>query len=134
MKKEKTTIGPDENGRYYYKSVSGKGFMNLKSPLNDENYVEITKEEFDTLTYVAPHEPTAEEIAAKERAQEIAQLKSNLSETDYVAAKLAEAVAKGAGVADLLTEYAEVLENRESWRTRINELEGDRKASCRERV
>jgi len=128
MKKqhEKTTIGPDANGRYYYKSVSGKGFMNLKSPLNDENYVEITKEEFDTLTYHEPAPaPTAEQIAAKERAQEIAQLKRNLSETDYVAAKLAEAVAKGVGVADLLTEYAEVLENRESWRARINELEGE---------
>lgn len=128
MKKqhEKTTIGPDANGRYYYKAKSGKGFMNLKSPLNDENYVEITKEEFDTLTYVAPApEPTAEEIAAKERAQEIAQLKKQLSDTDYVAAKLAEAVAKGVGVEDLLTEYAEVLENRETWRARINELEGE---------
>ena len=124
MKKQnkKTTIGPDENGRYYYKAKDGKGFMNLKSPLNDENYVEITKEEFDTLTARPKHEPTAEQIAAKARAQEIAQLKKQLFDTDYIVIKIAE---DPEHAADLREEYAETLANRISWRARINELEGE---------
>lgn len=122
MKKEKTTIGPDANGRYYYKSISGNGFMNLKSPLNDENYIEITKAEFDELTYVAPYEPTAEEIHAQEVAAEIAELKRNLFDTDYIVIKIAE---DPEHASDLREEYAEQLANRITWRARINELEGE---------
>ena len=48
--------------RYYYKAKDGKSFYNLKSPLEPEelvNYEEITKEEFDELTYI-PEEPVEE--------------------------------------------------------------------------
>lgn len=33
--------------RYYYKSKDGNGFLNLKKLLTDENYIEITEEEFN---------------------------------------------------------------------------------------
>ena len=36
--------------RYYYKNKDNTGFANLKSPLNDENYIQITEEEFNELT------------------------------------------------------------------------------------
>ena len=32
--------------RFYYKNKTNTGFLNLKSPLTDENYIQITKEEF----------------------------------------------------------------------------------------
>ncbi len=118
---EKTTIGPDANGRYYYKSKSGKGYLNFKHPLTEAelaDYVEITKEEFDTLTYVAPHEPTAEEITAKEAREEVARLKKFLADTDYCVIKIAEGVATA-------EEYASVLTKRQAARARINELEGE---------
>lgn len=51
--------------RFYYKSKDSKGFLNLKSALIDENYIQITKEEFEELT--KPKEPTAEEKAIQEK-------------------------------------------------------------------
>ena len=36
--------------RYYYKNKSNTGFLNLKSPMIDENYEEITEEQFKALT------------------------------------------------------------------------------------
>lgn len=66
---------------------------------------------------------TDEELAEKEKEketqsinQQIATLKSNLQETDYVATKIAEGVATK-------EEYADVLAQRAAWRTEINELE-----------
>ena len=35
--------------RHYYKSKDNTGFLNLKSALIDENYIQITKEEFEEL-------------------------------------------------------------------------------------
>ena len=38
--------------RYYYKTLDGKGYLNLKTPLDADElagYVEITKEEFDAF-------------------------------------------------------------------------------------
>ena len=63
---------------------------------------------------------TAEEKASElERiaaVQEIAELKAELTATDYIAAKIAE----GAATRE---EYADKLEERATWRARINELE-----------
>ena len=56
--------------RFYYKSKDGKGFLNLKSPIDDENYIQITEEEFKELT--KPKEPTAAQKAAYEKAKKIA--------------------------------------------------------------
>ena len=116
--------------RYYYKK-NGKAAYNLKEPLDNilkdtTGYVQITKEEWDELTYVAPRVPTQAEIHAKEAAAEIATLKAQLAATDYIVLKIAEALANDdtETVSSLKTEYATELANRVTWRARINELEG----------
>ena len=47
---------------------------------------------------------------------QIAQLKQKLSDTDYIACKIAEGVATK-------EEYAEVIAQRQEWRKEINKLE-----------
>lgn len=81
----------DENGIFNYKLTDGKPVLR-------------TAEE---------KAPELERVAA---AQEIAELKTKLTATDYIAAKIAE----GAATRE---EYAEELAERASWRSRINELE-----------
>ena len=63
--------------RFYYKNKDNTGFLNLKSPLNDENYIQITKEEFNELT--KPKELTAEEKAKMELAKTIREKKALLN-------------------------------------------------------
>lgn len=63
--------------RYYYKSKDNTGFLNLKSPMNDENYIQITEEEFNNLT--KPKEPTAEQKAKIELAKTIREKKALLN-------------------------------------------------------
>lgn len=100
--------------RYYYKHKENRGFLNTKSPLHDENYIEITEEEFKELTYVEPH--VIDKTKAAKR-NEINKLKAQLQATDYQAIKYAEG---------WLTEeeYAPIKAERQSMRDRINELEG----------
>ena len=81
----------DENGIFNYKLTDGKPVLR-------------TAEE---------KTPELEHIAT---AQEIAELKAKLAETDYIAAKIAE----GAATRE---EYAAELAERAAWRARINELE-----------
>lgn len=57
--------------RYYYKSQNG--YLNLKSPSNNPDYVPITKEEFEQAT-----KPTAEQIALQEKRKLIAEKKALL--------------------------------------------------------
>jgi len=76
------------------------------------------------IAAMQPKPLTPEEQALRAKKREINRLKSKLSATDYVALKLAEALAKGNADA-ILEEYAAVLSNRETWRTRINELEAE---------
>lgn len=59
---------------------------------------------------------TQEEKNGIEVAQRISELKGNLRQTDYIAAKLAE----GAATRE---EYADKLTERQSWRDEINMLE-----------
>ena len=61
-------------------------------------------------------EMTADEKAKADAETEISTLEAQLAETDYVAAKIAEGVATK-------EDYAEVLAQRQAWRTRINELQ-----------
>lgn len=95
-----------------------------------QKYFEITREEHMALmdgqaegkvitfhddkkpTLEDPPPPTEEEIAR----QKIRELKNYLSETDYVAAKIAE----GAATAE---EYSKVLEKRREARSEINKFE-----------
>ena len=63
--------------RFYYKKKDNKGFLNLKSAITDENYIQITKEEFEELT--KPKEPTAEQKAKIELAKTIREKKALLN-------------------------------------------------------
>ena len=111
--------------RYYYKNKENTGCANLNSPINDENYIQITEEEFNELTKPKIPELTAEQKAAQEKARKIAELKKKLDNTDYIVLKIAEALADGdtETVAALKTTYATELANRKAWRIQINELE-----------
>lgn len=106
--------------RYYYKSKEEKGFLNLKSPLTDENYIQITEEEFKELT--KPKEPTAEEKAAQEKARKNAEYKKYLEDTDYVVLKIAEAMAEGneSLKQELMLQYAGILAIRKAYRQELN--------------
>lgn len=71
-----------------------------------------------------PKELTKEQVLKRQIKSQIARLKFELHKTDYVASKLAEASAKGETekVAELLTKYAKVLQDRESQREQIDSL------------
>lgn len=111
--------------RFYYKSKKGNGFLNLKSALIDENYIQITEEEFEELTKLKIPELTSEQIAAQEKAKKIAEYKKYLEDTDYVVLKIGECLADGntEAVTAIKTEYAEQLAKRKESRDKINELE-----------
>lgn len=111
--------------RFYYKSKDGKGFLNLKSPLVDENYIQITEKEFKELTKPKEYVPTAEQKAAYEKAKKIAEYKKYLQDTDYIVLKMGESLADGntEAVTAIKTEYAEQLAKRKEARDKINELE-----------
>lgn len=111
--------------RYYYKNKLGTGFLNLKSPIVDENYIQITEEEFKELTKPKVYEPTEEEKAAAEKAKKIAEYKKYLADTDYIVLKIGECLADGnkEAVTAIKTEYMEQLAKRKEAREKINELE-----------
>ncbi len=108
--------------RFYYKKKDNKGFLNLKSPLVDDNYIKITKEEFEELTTPKVYVPTAEEKAAQEKAKKIAEYKSYLFKTDYIVLKIAEAQSEGDTnkVDHLRTLYKSELEERKKMRDLLN--------------
>lgn len=111
--------------RFYYKSKDNTGFFNLKSPLVDDNYIQITKEEFEELTKPKVYVPTAEEKAAQEKAQQIVTYKKYLADTDYIAAKIAEANfnCDTEELVELHKQYDSIILQRKGWRQAINELE-----------
>lgn len=109
--------------RFYYKNKNNTGFLNLKSPLVDENYIQITEEEFNELTTPKEYIPTEEEKDAQEKAKKIAEYKKYLQDTDYIVLKIAEAQSESGDIAALRTEYAEQLAKRKEARSEINKLE-----------
>ena len=111
--------------RFYYKNKNGKGFLNLKSPLVDENYIQITEEEFNELTKLKIPELTAEQKLKQENLAEIAKYKKYLADTDYIVLKIGECLSDGntEAVTAIKTEYAEQLAKRKEARDKINELE-----------
>lgn len=110
--------------RYYYKANDGKGFLNLKTPLEDKDgYTQITEDEFNKLT--RPPEPTEEQKAKLEKARQIAELKKNLADTDYIVLKMAEAIAENDNelLNELKLKYSVKLAQRKEWRYQLNNLE-----------
>lgn len=102
--------------RYYYKSKNGNGLLNLKSPVeHPENYVELTKEEFEEIQ-PKPHVPTEEEKAKFEIQKQIVAKKAELAKTDYKCLKFIDGS---------LTEeeYAPIKAARQTLRDEINALE-----------
>ena len=83
----------------------------------DAEHFRITRGENLEWIVEAIPEKTEEEKAAEAKEARINELKAKLSETDYVAAKIAE----GAATKE---EYASVLADRQAWRDEINALEG----------
>ena len=109
--------------RFYYKKKDGTGFASLKSPItDDENYIQITEEEFNELTKPKVYKPTAEQKAAQEKAQKIANYKKYLQDTDYIVLKIAEAQSEGetSTVAQLRDIYKEQLKERKRVRSLLN--------------
>lgn len=108
--------------RYYYKNKDNTGFANLKSPLADENYIQITEEEFNELSKHKVYIPTAEQKAAQEKAKKIAEYKKYLAETDYIVLKIAEAQSEGDTntVSQLRDLYKEQLKERKRMRALLN--------------
>ena len=111
--------------RFYYKSKDNTGFLNLKSAINDENYIQITEEEFNELSKPKVYKPTAEQKAAQEKARQIAEYKKYLQDTDYIVLKMGECFADGntEAVTAIKTEYSEQLAKRKEAREKINKLE-----------
>ena len=108
--------------RFYYKNKDNTGFLNLKSPIVDENYIQITKEEYEKLTKPKEYVPTAEEKAAQEKARKTAEYKKYLADTDYIVLKIAEAQSEGetSTVAQLRDIYKEQLKERKRVRSLLN--------------
>lgn len=65
--------------RFYYKNKDNTGFLNLKSPVVDENYIQITKEEFEELTKPKVYVPTPEQKEAQAKKKIIAEKKALLN-------------------------------------------------------
>lgn len=94
-------------GKQYW--LAGEGYYD--NPHTMEDYGDLP----EGASLERP-EMTAEEKAKADAKTEIQTLKTQLAETDYVAAKIAEGVSTK-------EDYAEVLANRQAWRARINELQ-----------
>ena len=63
------------------------------------------------------------EQAKQEILYQIELYKQELSNTDYIVTKIAEAQALGEDTTELLNKYSEIISNRKNIRTKINELE-----------
>lgn len=65
--------------KYYYKNKDNTGFLNLKSPLNDYKYIQITEEEFNELTKTNIREFTEEQKSKMELSKIIQEKKALLN-------------------------------------------------------
>ena len=97
----------DLKGKEYW--LAGAGYYDASHTMED--YGDLP----EGATLTRP-EMTADEKAKADAQAEIQSLMTQLSNTDYVAAKIAEGVATK-------EEYADVLASRQEWRARINELQ-----------
>ncbi len=103
--------------RYYYKSIDGNCLMNLKKPIDDTNYIQITEEEYNELTKIP--EPSEEQKAINEA-------RAYLESTDYITDKFVQAIVEGntTELEELKQIYAPVLVKRREARVVINNLQG----------
>lgn len=92
-----------------------KAFANWTNANGNKFYDESNGD--GTYTVHEVPAPSESEIIA----QQVAELKAKLSDTDYVVIKIAEATGEDADV--LREKYAQVIADRKEWRKQINELE-----------
>lgn len=113
--------------RFYYRNKNNTSFLNLKSPLIDDEYIQITKEEFEELTKPKEYVPTEEEKVAQAKQKKIAEYKKYLADTDYIAAKIAEANfnCDTEELVELHKQYDSIILQRKGWRQAINKLEAN---------
>ena len=78
-------------------------------------YVDLTESEINTIAHLEEEFRKSDE----HKQIQIAELKQNLADTDYIACKIAEGVAT-------VDEYASMIAQRQQWRNEINELERSR--------
>lgn len=115
----------------YYVGVDEDGRILVTTPYSEyasEDMTEFTfpddfdfgiQNEYRIVDGELVHEPLPDPPEVK-----IAQLKANLSETDYVVTKLAEMMLTGVTISDEDSErYSEIIANRQAWRDEINQLE-----------
>ena len=106
---------------------TGEFTEELQEDFIKDGFIEIDEEQGNKLKWNVPQMYVRGEViddtAEIEKRQteentirEIINLKSQLTETDYVVIKIAEGVATE-------KEYADILKDRAEWRARINELE-----------
>lgn len=88
--------------------------MNLKSPKNHPDLIEITEQEFNELS--KPKEPTAEQKALREKNARIAELRAKLKELDYIGVKIATGRATR-------EEYSQEIARMREYAAEINRLE-----------
>ena len=101
--------------RYYYKTQDS--LLNLKSPVNKPDYIEITEQEYNELS--KPKELTAEQKALIEKKSRIAELHKKLEELDYVGVKIATGRATR-------EEYADKIALMSAYARELNLLEGNK--------
>ena len=99
--------------RYYYKTTQGS-LLNLKSPIDNPDYIEITEQEFNELS--KPKEPTAEQKALQEKRTRLAELYKLLDKLDYIGTKIATGRATR-------EEYATEIALMDEYAAEVNQLE-----------
>ncbi len=105
------TLIDEGTGDKYYHAQNNY----LDKPLTDENGVFNYKLVDGNITERTEADK-APELSRIDSQREIAELKTKLAQTDYIAAKIAEGSAA-------VEEYSEEIRKRREWRARINELE-----------
>ena len=126
--------------KYYYDIINKSVFSidNFEYTLRENQDYEITEEEFnnylDKLSnfYDVVVEIVGDKISFTYTKNETSEgyllyqielYKQELSNTDYIITKIAEAQALGEDTTELLNKYSETIANRKNIRTKINELE-----------
>ena len=105
--------------KWHYEVIAEypNGGKDVKKVIDVEGkpYIPAHTEREDILVYI-PY--SSEELVKMAAEREIAELKAKLRDTDYQAIKFAEGMLSA-------EEYAEMKAQRQAWRDRINELEGE---------
>ena len=126
--------------KYYYDIINNSVFSidNFEYTLRDNQDYEITEEEFnnyfdklsnfyDVAVEVVEDKViftyTKNETSEGYLLHQIELYKQELSNTDYIVTKIAEAQALGEDTTELLNQYSETIANRKNIRIKINELE-----------